>query len=538
MPPTEVYAIDFANNETLKPEVDVNGWGNMVFGGSTQNTDSTISEPAIGYGTERSDGLILVGFRPRQTDPTKPIPFVSNSVYVTPAPGMVPLNSRLRMRVEFDLPKAVPAAADVKAEAWAVVLKLASSSDDKDQATMVVTCQFNNQTNGRNGVRLNDPSRAQRVKTNIAMDLDSPLDYERYDPSQDYFGPTRFTLSFAFSGVQGGPPPPVPQGNQDPLGYAVGCGFLEMDSVYGDSPLRIIRSGLEDVRLFSSTTLTQQSWISALGVSLMTESGVGTFRARLRRFSIETWERGKLLSYGDAGTPGNVSAPVIVGLNGWLDFKFLFAGANPKGNCIYAVDFNGKLLTYWDKASPGNVSDYMIVGGSGWGNFKFLFAGVNGLGENRIYAVNEAGELLSYGDSGEPLNVSTPVIVGSIGWADFKFLFAGVNPLGSRIFAVDRLGRLLSFQDDGSAGNVNVLAPMVVGDSGWADLSFLFAGKNGAGENRIYAVDWNGKLLAFWDDGGLVLEHVIVGFAGWSNFKFLFAGMNDPGENRIYAVVP
>jgi hypothetical protein len=48
---------------------------------------------------------------------------------------------------------------------------------------------------------------------------------------------------------------------------------------------------------------------------------------------------GQLLSYGDAGTPGNVSAPVVVGFGGWSDFKFLFAGRNVAGgNRIYAVD--------------------------------------------------------------------------------------------------------------------------------------------------------------------------------------------------------
>jgi len=45
-----------------------------------------------------------------------------------------------------------------------------------------------------------------------------------------------------------------------------------------------------------------------------------------------------LLSYGDAGTAGNVSDPVIVGFGGWQDFRFLFAGANLSGgNRIYAV---------------------------------------------------------------------------------------------------------------------------------------------------------------------------------------------------------
>ena len=50
-------------------------------------------------------------------------------------------------------------------------------------------------------------------------------------------------------------------------------------------------------------------------------------------------QNGQLLSYGDAGTPGNVSGPVVVGFGGWLDFKFLFAGRNLAGeNRIYAVD--------------------------------------------------------------------------------------------------------------------------------------------------------------------------------------------------------
>jgi len=53
---------------------------------------------------------------------------------------------------------------------------------------------------------------------------------------------------------------------------------------------------------------------------------------------VETIATGQLLSYGDDGTPGNVSDPVIVGFDDWLDFKFLFAGANLFGeNRIYAV---------------------------------------------------------------------------------------------------------------------------------------------------------------------------------------------------------
>ena len=43
-------------------------------------------------------------------------------------------------------------------------------------------------------------------------------------------------------------------------------------------------------------------------------------------------------SYADAGTPGNVSNPDVVGFGGWQAFKFVFAGSNLAGeNRIYAV---------------------------------------------------------------------------------------------------------------------------------------------------------------------------------------------------------
>ncbi len=96
---------------------------------------------------------------------------------------------------------------------------------------------------------------------------------------------------------------------------------------------------------------------------------------------------GQLLSYGDSGTPGNVSSPVIVGFGGWQDFKFLFAGANVAGeNRIYAVNQDGQLLSYGDSGTPGNVSSPVVVGFGGWLDFKFLFGGANAAGQDRIYA--------------------------------------------------------------------------------------------------------------------------------------------------------
>jgi hypothetical protein len=97
---------------------------------------------------------------------------------------------------------------------------------------------------------------------------------------------------------------------------------------------------------------------------------------------------GELLSYGDAGTPGNVSSPVVVGFGGWLDFKFLFAGRNVAGeDRIYAVNQDGQLLSYGDAGTPGNVSSPVVVGFGGWLDFKFLFSGRNVASDNRIYAV-------------------------------------------------------------------------------------------------------------------------------------------------------
>jgi len=123
----------------------------------------------------------------------------------------------------------------------------------------------------------------------------------------------------------------------------------------------------------------------------------------------------------------------VVGFGGWQNFKFLFAGRNLAGqDRIYAVDKDGRLLSYGDAGTPGNVSDPDVVGFGGWQVFKFLFAGRDAAGHDRIYAVDQNGQLLAYGDSGGPGNVSNPMIVGFGGWRDFKFVFSGQG----RIYAV------------------------------------------------------------------------------------------------------
>jgi len=250
------------------------------------------------------------------------------------------------------------------------------------------------------------------------------------------------------------------------------------------------------------------------------------------------FDTGQLLSYGDAGTPGNVSSPTVVGFGGWQAFRKLFSGRNVAGQSrIYAVDQNGQLLSYGDSGVLGNVSNPDVVGFGGWQGFKFLFGGRNLARQDRIYAVDNDGRLLSYADAGTPGNVSNPDVVGFGGWQAFKFVFGGRNLAGQdRIYAVDNDGRLLSYADAGTPGNVS--SPDVVGFGGWQAFKFLFAGKNAAGQDRIYAVDQNGQLLSYADAGtpGNVSSPDVVGFGGWQVFKFVFAGRNLAGDNRIYAV--
>ena len=288
--------------------------------------------------------------------------------------------------------------------------------------------------------------------------------------------------------------------------------------------------------LITKTALTSGQSITTDGATIIVGAVLpgGGFSIQ-----VETIATGQLLSYGDAGTPGNVSNPVIVGFGGWRGFKFLFAGKDVSGNNrIYAVNPAGQLLSYGDAGTQGNVSNPAIVGFGGWQGFKFLFAGTNLSGANRIYAINPAGQLLSYGDAGTPGNVSNPAIVGFGGWQNFKFVFAGKDVSGNnRIYAVNQSGELLSYADAGTPGNVS--NPVIVGFGGWQNFKFLFAGKDASGNNRIYAVDQSGELLSYADAGtpGNVSNPVIVGFGGWQGFKFLFAGANLSGGNHIYAVV-
>lgn len=108
-------------------------------------------------------------------------------------------------------------------------------------------------------------------------------------------------------------------------------------------------------------------------------------------------QQGQLKSYVDNGTP---SYQGIVGNDDWQEFKLLFGGTNQAGQgSIYAVNQQGKLLSYQDNPvgnNPGgNISAPVIVGKDGWLEFKFLFGATNLAGQGRIYAVFASGQGIS-----------------------------------------------------------------------------------------------------------------------------------------------
>jgi len=94
------------------------------------------------------------------------------------------------------------------------------------------------------------------------------------------------------------------------------------------------------------------------------------------------------------------------------------------------------------------------------------------------------GGLLLYFDASQTDGgeVSNPTVIGQAGWADFKFLFAGAD---QAIYAVDKAGQLLLYFDASQTDGGEVSNPTVIGQAGWADFKFLFAGADQA----IYAVD-------------------------------------------------
>jgi hypothetical protein len=96
MPFVHVYAVDFSHGN-LTPSVDTNGWGAMRQGNSGPNDQPTSTSDAQGLNlsVSRAPGSA-------QGD------HAANGVFLVFEEGVLPLETRLLMQVEFDRPNAVP----------------------------------------------------------------------------------------------------------------------------------------------------------------------------------------------------------------------------------------------------------------------------------------------------------------------------------------------------------------------------------------------------------------------------------------------
>jgi hypothetical protein len=102
------------------------------------------------------------------------------------------------------------------------------------------------------------------------LNLDTPLDYTRYQPKRRPSGNyhiTPFTLELFFDGREA--------------------------ALAGGSALCVGKLSIEtqkDIRAFTSTKLsTGQTWIDAVGATLVTATGEGQIFARFRRFTISVY---------------------------------------------------------------------------------------------------------------------------------------------------------------------------------------------------------------------------------------------------------
>jgi hypothetical protein len=241
MPAVHVYKVEFGHGNLL-PSLDVHGWGAMRLGGTTGNTNLTSSTDP--------QGLTLAV--------TADGGAAAHGAYVVLGNGVLSLESRLLMQVEFDRPLGKPAANGGTPEPWAVALnvKFGDESFVVNEPMVAVTGQFNRQFDG---VRLNTPGHQEGDQAAVLV---TPLDYAHLSPG-------RFVLEHHFCGRRAA-------GR-----YSIGYGTLSIGP-----PIR-----KDDQRVCSNIGLSsgQQTWIGALGVTVVTLTGSGEISARLRSFSLATW---------------------------------------------------------------------------------------------------------------------------------------------------------------------------------------------------------------------------------------------------------
>jgi hypothetical protein len=262
-PPIEAYAVNFANGN-LQPHVNPYGWPNMQLTEQVENVTWALMDSG-GWSLNCSASGAPLG----------------NSLYlVLPEPGhtvgppTLPGEVRAFLRVSFDLPHATAPDGTVFKEAWAVAanLRIDRTINSPPTQQIAVTAQFVKGASSGveiDGVRLNTPGSLQQA-VDQARRLDGPLEYARYQPIWFFFPAPVFVLDHAFCGYAAAS-----------NGHTPGSGTLRIRW-----PFFVEQ---RDHRVYSSTDflpLPVGSTIGAVGVSVGTNQGVGTFGARVRTFEL------------------------------------------------------------------------------------------------------------------------------------------------------------------------------------------------------------------------------------------------------------
>lgn len=244
MPRVPVYSVDFSNGN-LTPSLDANSWGAMKLGnsGTAQNPTSTADTQGLNLAVTAAGTPAAIGG------------------YVVFDQGVLSLESRLLLQLEFDRPDGIPPVAPATGfpEPWAMAVNVKAGNESfvPNEPMVVTTCQFNRQFNG---VRLNTPGHLEGDQATVCV---TPLDYSSLTPG-------RFTLEMYFCGLK-----------------AAGRYSTGFSTLVIGPPIRT-----EDQRVFSNAGLSNispQTWIGALGATLVTLNGRGQIKVRLRTFSVSAW---------------------------------------------------------------------------------------------------------------------------------------------------------------------------------------------------------------------------------------------------------
>jgi hypothetical protein len=308
MPFKEIYAVSFEYHN-LHPNLNLYNWPDMQEIATPANQAQSQADWA---------GTTFLITRGPVIDPVPPT--AMSSVFVIPPADSLPIESRLLLRATFDKPMAeffdadgnlhpVPSlgtgpdhgplggefeepgksvaiepepntapaipASQLTPEPWAVVLNAGVDGNFLTATTVFVSCQFHRR--GPSGVRLNTPGSLQNDQANY---LESPLNYKSYQggliaPRDDrWIQPPLFSLAHSFCGIGA---------NQSEILHTSGSGFLKLTRIWPPE--------LRDHRIYSCKSLTDDSAnmitsIGAVGISIVTNSGIGRLSARFRSFSV------------------------------------------------------------------------------------------------------------------------------------------------------------------------------------------------------------------------------------------------------------